>query len=348
MKLNILHLSPDFNYSDGRSYYVYLLLKYLKRRGHNVFLATNGGDSFDRIEKSGIKSFVFPRLLNKQIFLNSVKIISGLVSENNINIIHSHHRYFELISNSVKNKKVHKIFTALSIVGKRYFVEYKSERIIAVSNAVREMLINRFHVDKKKIFLIPNFADSEELNPVEKGNTIEKKNYTVFSAGRFDREKNYETLLNAVSMLKDFKIKVTLIGEGKDKVKYEKIIKEKNLNAELLPPQKNLRTFFEQADVCVLSSIRDPMPTFMLQSGLFEKPFIGPDTDGIPEVIRDNVNGLLFKAGNVNELAAKIKFFLQNKDKASECASNLNKLVRENYTEKKIVPEIEKLYESLF
>ena len=98
--------------------------------------------------------------------------------------------------------------------------------------------------------------------------------------------------------------------------------------------------------MCVLSSVRDPLPGFMLQSGLHRKPFIGSDTDGIAEVIENNNNGLLFEKKNEHELSEKIKFFIDNKQTALNCADNLNKLVFEKFTERTVIPQIENLYQS--
>ena len=149
MKYNILHLTPDFNYVDGRSYYVFLLLKYFNTNGHNVYLCKNNGDSFDRVEQFGIKVFKNKSLSSKTSFVNSVNYISKIISEYDINVIHSHHRYYELLGNAyTKNKKVHTVFTALSLVDKRYFIEYKSEKIIAVSECVKRMLIDKFKINK--------------------------------------------------------------------------------------------------------------------------------------------------------------------------------------------------------
>lgn len=351
MKLNILHLTPDFNYSDGRSYYVYLLLKYLKRKKHNVFLCTNGGDSYERVNQFEIPVFEIPSLSKKHLFINSVNQLGKIISQNKIDIIHSHHRYYELLANSVKKNKTHTVFTSLSKVSRRYYIEYKSEKIIAVSNSIKQMLIEKFNTDTKKISLIPNFTDSEEVKEVNDFKAYVNKNnepYTILSVGRFHKEKNYETLLKAVSLLKNKNIKVILIGEGDEKRKYEKIINENSLNAALIPPQKNLNVYFKKANVCVLSSVNDPLPGFMLQSGLHVKPFIGSDVDGIAEVIENNVNGLLFKRRNEAELAERIEYFMENSAKARDCAENLNKLILTNFTEKTVIPEIESLYESFF
>lgn len=349
--MNILHLTPDFNYTDGRSYYVYLLLKYLRRSGHNIFLCTNRGDSFDRLNDEGVPFFTFKKLSDKTSFAKSIRFISDIVKKNEIRIIHSHHRYYELLANSLpqrRKKILHTVFTALSIVDRRYFVEYKSDKIIAVSNCVKQMLLKKFNVSENKIELITNFTDSEEL--ISSTSSDKKtKMFSVLSIGRFHKEKDFPTLLRAMSLLKQKKheIKLTMIGEGEELPNYEKIIKDNNLNAEIISPQRELGKYYEEADVCVLPSVREPFPTFMLQSGLHRKPFIGSDTDGIKELITDGRNGLLFEAGNEKMLTEKMIQFMEDKKFATSCSETLYKEVALNYTEKANIPKIEKLYREL-
>jgi glycosyltransferase involved in cell wall biosynthesis len=354
MKHNILYLTPDFNYADGRSYYVYLLLKYFKKKGHKVYLCTNAGDSFDRVEELGIKIFTYPGLSKKSFFLKSLKFLSEIVKQYNIGIIHSHHRYYELLANSLIGiENVYTVFTALSIVDKRYFVEYKSDRIIAVSNTVKEMLIKKFNVGESRICMIPNFVDSEEItgNPEEKkgnGNPIAVNEIIILSIGRFHKEKSYQTLLKAILILKNPYIKLILVGEGDEMEDYKRIIEKNNLKVRFYPPQRNLKEFFDICSICVLASIRDPFPGFMLQSGLNKKMFIGSDTDGIAELIKDGINGFLFEKRNEYELADRIKLAIENSELAAKCANNLHRMVLDKYTDKAVVPQIESLYNNLF
>lgn len=353
--MNILHLTPDFSYVDGRSYYVYLLLKYLNRNGHEVILFTDKGDSYERIHHSGIKVIQSHSYTNKTSFFKSVNVLAGLTEEYNIDIIHSHHRYFELMANSaakLSRKKVKTVFTSLSIVNRRYCVEYKSDKIIAVSNCVKEMLINKFNIKPDRIVLIPNFVDSEELTNQNYDNNegiVRNPGRTnILSIGRFHKDKDHLTLLKAVKKVSENKkVSLTLIGEGEEQKTYENFITSNSLEVKILPPQNHLGIYFKQSDICVLSSIRDPFPGFMLQSGLYKKPFIGSYTDGIPELIHENENGLLFKKKNYNELASKIDFLINNKIVSDNLAENLNNKVMNNYTEKQIIPAIEVLYEQL-
>ncbi len=355
MKLNILHITPDFNYACGRSYYVYLLLKYL-RLHHNVHLITNGGDSFDRLDELNIPYTIVKRLHSKNpvSFAKNINNLRAFIKEKEINILHTHHRYSELIGlNAGKLIKPHRpktVFTSLSIVDRRYKVEYKSDKIIAVSGTIKKMLTGKFRVNENKIALIPNFTDTEEtmcnITPVKKslGNS---KFFNILAIGRFHPEKNFEILLKALNILKDSSLKLTLIGEGESETGYKKYINHHKLNAEIIPPQKKITKYFGEAGICVLPSAKDPFPNFMLQAGLHKKPFIGTNIDGIAELIKDGTNGLLFPDGDENELAGKIMQFKNNKSLASKCAQNLYSDVMNGFTQKWVIPKIEKLYYDL-
>ena len=355
MKYNILHITPDFNYACGRSYYVYLLLKYLNKK-HNVFLLTNGGDSFDRLEKQGIPYIVLKGCKSKNPLYAAkcIKKIREFVKENKIHIIHSHHRYFEFLGLQALKKRGKNrpktVFTSLSIVNRKYNIEYRSDRIIAVSKTVNDMLTGKFGINPKKISLIPNFTDTEEIHELEIIQSRMREHgrlYTILAIGRFHHEKNFETLLNALKFLNDARIELILIGEGDNDIDYKKIISRYNLNVEIIVPQKNLIQYFLIADLCVLPSVRDPFPNFMLQAGLHKKPFIGADVDGIAELISGGINGLLFKSGNEAELADLILQFKNNRIFAKQCAENLHKDVLNNYTQEFIIPKIESLYREL-
>lgn len=354
--MNILHITPDFNYACGRSYYVYLLIKYFKRNNHNIYLATNGGDSFDRISELEVPVFIIKGLKSKNpiIFTKSIKTIRDILLENEIDLVHTHHRYAELLAirarQLVRSKKTVTVHTALSIVDKKYSLEYKSDKIIAVSKSVLKMLTERFDVQEEKVEMIPNFADTEELLEVESLMPKARGHgrfYNILAIGRFHHEKNFETLLEALHLLKDPEMRLLLIGEGDKYSDYRTYISKHGLNVEIIVPQRNLLQYFLAADACILPSVRDPFPNFMLQSGLHRRPFIGANVDGIGQLIKDGKNGLLFESGNSVELAEKIRLFKSNKSLADSCAHKLSDNVIDNYTQNTIIPKIAALYDRL-
>jgi len=352
--INILHITPDFNYNCGRSCYVYKLLKIFKSKGYNISLITNDGDSLKRVQELDIPIYKLDiSSENKSLvhFLKQSFELKNIITKLNISIIHTHHRYSELISVFSKylyrnSRRIKTITTALSLVNKRYYFDYRSDKIIAISKVVKSHLIKYFKINPDRISVIHNFIESN--NYIH--DSVKRKNNTfvILSVGRFHYEKNFELLFNALVKLNTENIVLILIGDGIEKEKYLKIIKGSNLNVTIIKPTRNLENYFKMADICILPSRVDPFPTFMLESGYYCKPFIGSDVDGISELIVNGKNGLKFKSKNVLDLVEKIKLFMENKKLADICAYNLNKEVLNNYSDKQIIPKIIKLYDELF
>jgi glycosyltransferase involved in cell wall biosynthesis len=275
-------------------------------------------------------------------------MLSSLVKMQSIDIIHTHHRYCELLANSIRGSRSKTVFTALSIVDRRYFVDYRSDKILAVSRAVRNMLTERFGVKRSKILLIPNFVDSEDAKSSASPKAGHNEGqYTLFSAGRFHHEKDRTTLLEAMHLLRGRDVKLVLVGNGEEEAHLRTLAKQNRLNVEIHNEQKALNNFFDASDACILTSVRDPLPSFMLQAGLFRKPFAGTAVDGIPEVIEHGVNGILFPKRSPEDVASSVICLMSDKEASARMADNLHSKVMSEFTEASVVPKIIDVYESL-
>jgi len=330
----ILHITPTFNYTCGRSYYHYITFKHLEASGCYNYLLSKEGIAVERLKDLNIDYSTDKNIGSRNpIFITGLlKKIHSIVLENNINIIHTYSRATEslcLMYKSLYKKNIVTVNTVLSLVDNRYYVEYKSERLIAISRCVESQLINKFKIPKGRISLIYNYAEPYSGDSIR--NNTNKDKLRILSAGRFHREKDFETLLKAINYLDNPNIEVTLVGSGKLKVKYQKYICENNLNVNLKSPVNDLTEYFLSSDVCVLPSLIDPLPTFMIQAGFFKRPFIGSDVDGISETIVDGTNGLLFDKGDTAGLAGKIMEFFRDSDLRRKCADNLFHLVYEKH-----------------
>ena len=69
------------------------------------------------------------------------------------------------------------------------------------------------------------------------------------------------------------------------------------------------------SDVIVVPSIHpDPCPRVMVESMALKKPIIGSNIGGIPEVVVDNKTGLIFEAGDFNDLKNCFSYFNENRN----------------------------------
>jgi glycosyltransferase involved in cell wall biosynthesis len=100
-------------------------------------------------------------------------------------------------------------------------------------------------------------------------------------------------------------------------------------------------------DVFAMPSRTDSFGIVYLEAWLYDKPVIGANAGGVPEVIDDGKNGFLVKFGDVNEIAARIQQLLQDPLKALRMGANGNRKVHATMTWEQQYVQVRALYERL-
>jgi glycosyltransferase involved in cell wall biosynthesis len=357
--INILHISPDFNYSCGVSKYVYSLLKeFGENESYKLFFLTNGGDAIDRLEGINVVSdFMnlskgFVNVLN--IYPN-LRTLKEFCIQNRIDIVHTHHRYPEYLAYQISKKtKIKTITTAHSLVKGKTRFSFKSGKIIAVSDSVKNMLINYYKVPSEKITMLRNYIEQpchKEQEPdfnVRASLDIPADARVILFLGRICKIKGVDLLIKAFKLLrqKDKGIFLLIIGQVYDN-SLNSAFKNLPDGIKQLGVVKNPYPYYSAADLVVLPSRTDPFPYVMLEAGIMHKPFLGSRTGGIEEFIKDGINGVLFESENVTELKVKIEYIINNKMKAQVMAENLYKKVKEQISKDKYIAQMAKIYDEL-
>lgn len=357
MPVNILHIAPDIDLTSGVTRHMMELLKgFIHEKEYKVHLITNRGDAINLLDNNYYPVNVIPFHKGKQgifTFLQFKKQLENYCAENNIKIIHTHHRYPELTAYYVSKKnKIKTIVTAHSFVSGYKRLSFRSDKIIAVSNAVRDQLVNSYSIFPGKIEKIYNPISfpllSDDKKELRKNLQIPENKIVLLFVGRISKEKGVDILLESLSNLKSDFENILLIIVGSEKEK--NILSQQTFDRDyvrVLPPTENITQFYELSDIVVLPSMIDPFPYVMLEAGWFKKPFIGSKTGGIKEFIEDGVNGFLCEPVNVDDLTKKIKFVIDNKEKAGLAAENLYEKVKLHCSIEKYFSRLTHIYEDL-
>jgi glycosyltransferase involved in cell wall biosynthesis len=361
-RLNVLHISPDFNYVCGVSKYVYLILKGLKKFEENgrlrLFFFTNGGDGLERLISIGIEPELMSfrkGLKNVFYFYKNLRHLERFCRNNEINIIHTHHRYPELLANALKSKlNIKTITTVHSLVDGYKRLSFKSDKIIAVSKAVEKNLIEKFGLSKEKIIQIYNPIDFEEyafndnVKPDKSLIGLPQNSKVFLFIGRWTRVKGVDILIKAFSELFNihkelYLILITNIPE-KEKSKINRIC-DRYL---FISPQRDISYFYNICDAIILPSRVEPFPYVMLEAGLYKKIFLGADTGGIKEFIINGYNGFLFERSNYISLKETINDVLKlSEENKVFIQSNLYQSILNLYNVSNYSVELLKIYDEL-
>ena len=99
-----------------------------------------------------------------------------------------------------------------------------------------------------------------------------------------------------------------------------------------------------KSDVFVLPSLREGLPTALLEAMVLKTPAVASRIGGVPEVIEDGKNGLLVQPGDWQGIADRVIDLLNHRSKRELFAANGRKVVEERFDVKKNVKELEGVF----
>ena len=216
----------------------------------------------------------------------------------------------------------------------------KFDKILTISHW-EEPYLKKIGVKKNKIVYIPN-GIPEEFFTQKKS----KEEHKILFLGRISIKKNLQTLIQAIPLLKNKKIKVEIVGP-QEKGYAEKIISlVKKLKLEnrikFLDPIYDTKEKIKKIDsakLFVLPSRVEGMPQSLIEAMARGKTVIGSKSIAIRDLIKDKENGYLFEFDNPKSLAQIIDLALS--EKSNQIQKN-SKSTAENFNWKKVIDKIEK------
>ena len=235
----------------------------------------------------------------------------------------------------------------------------KNADLITINSKIAQNeLVSRFPKIKNKVKVISMGIDTDIFRPKNVKYKKYRNNRIIIFVGRLNEQKGVECLIMAMPdvISREKNAKLLIIGEGNHKKHLEKIINELKLGnfTEFLGSKNHaeLADYYNLADVIVLPSVTGKTGTEALGLVLIEAMacgtcVIGSSSGGIKEIIKDNVNGLIFQEKNSKELAHKIIKVLKDSKLRERLGKNGLIYARQNYKWDKISNKFLELYGKL-
>jgi glycosyltransferase involved in cell wall biosynthesis len=173
-----------------------------------------------------------------------------------------------------------------------YIAKYlcrKSSLILANSHASKALLVEKFKLDQNKIQVIHNGFLSKDFF-IDPFNYDKKSNkFSVGFIGRLESQKGIHILINSAKKLPN--INFYIAGEGPMLEYLEKLAL--GLSNVFFVGVKNPINFMCSVDIIIVPSIREPLGNVIIEAGFCKKAVIASNIDGIPEIIINNISGIL-------------------------------------------------------
>lgn len=182
-------------------------------------------------------------------------------------------------------------------------------------------------VPESKLFVRPNFVRAPVVSDNKSGN-----GYALFM-GRLSPEKGCWTLIHAFEDLPAVQLKV--VGAGPMEQELRDYIRNKGIqNIELLGFKSGdekweiLRNAF-----CLIlpSEWYENFPVTALEGFMASKPVVASRMGGLPYIVEEGKSGLLFEAGQANELAQRVQYLVAHPTEAESMGRRGRSLVETKY-----------------
>ena len=193
---------------------------------------------------------------------------------------------------------------------------------------------------KTNTILIPNFVFvPDAIKLISKKIIKDNEPIRVLFLGRVVEEKGVFSLLKAakcISSEKRLSIHFTIDGVGKDLIKAEEYVKENHLSEIISLPGfvsgKKKIELLRRSHIFVLPSWHpEGIPYSLLESMAYGLPAIATCIGGIPDVIDNNLDGILISSPDPEEITRALLIFLQNRDLLALMGENAREKIKNKY-----------------
>lgn len=195
------------------------------------------------------------------------------------------------------------------------------DSIVSVSDSVRRKIDPER--SNKKISTIPNGIQLPQELPITPSRPLVGRGWSeheplrILSIGRLSHEKGFDTLLEAVRILReqDAHIRVTIAGDGPRRHELLQFVEAANLEqyVSLIGYVRDTQALYEAADLFVIPSRTEGLPLVLLEAMIARVPVIATDVGDISQVLAGGRYGRLLRKPDARVLADAILDFSSNR-----------------------------------
>jgi len=231
-----------------------------------------------------------------------------------------------------------------------------AHKVIALSDGVKHNLISRYRVSERKIEVIYNPVDLENINtqimvgklPDDQATIFHKGAKVIVTAGRLVAEKDQQTLLKAFARLREtLNVELFILGEGELEQKLKQQARDLDIyeHVHFVGFVNNPYIYFHQADLFALSSLNEGFGHVLVEALATKVPIVSTACEpGALEVLADGEYGELVPLKDAETMSEKMYELLTLKDEDRDAIIEKGYQRAKDFAVKEIVSQYEKVF----
>ncbi len=240
----------------------------------------------------------------------------------------------------------------------------RCDKIIAVSHFTKAHMVNELGYSSN-IKVINNCVDLNVFKYTKK-EKLEMNVFNMLTVGRLsslERYKGHDLVLKTIKKLKrtmDKKIVYTIVGDGNDRVRLERIVKQERIEDSVIFKGKlsfnDIIEEYKKTDLFIMPSFfhkrkdgtytGEGLGIVYLEAGAIGRAVIGCNKGGQTDCIFNNYNGKLVEP-NVKDISKKILFFMNNLEQCVNMGIKNRKVVEKFFSYQVFKENINKIIDSI-
>ena len=236
----------------------------------------------------------------------------------------------------------------LPIIYTNYLAEFISrpcQKIICISNAVKEYWSNYIHMEKMKTIY---YGLSQERIDHYKNFSFTKDNkkFNFLFVGRLVPQKNIFRLIDAFKLvIKDSRnilinreVILHILGDGYLKKDIKDYINKNNLENHIILHgyKKDIRPYLNLSDCLIHVANYEGLGLILLEAMASKKAIITSNTSAMMEIVKDNVTGKLCNPNSSRDIANKMQSLLGNKKYLKYAENGYKRLIDKFHIDKQL------------
>ncbi len=238
----------------------------------------------------------------------------------------------------------------------RYSIQ-ESDGVTSISNYLKEKTLEDFGITRP-IEVIPNFVNCDVYTPYkdEVNRAEARKRLAEPGESILMHLSNFRPVKRVVDVVKVFArvveqtpARLVLVGDGPDRSAAEWLAHELEINDKIhfLGKQERVNELLPLADLMLMPSELESFGLAALEAMACRVPAIATRVGGVPELIDDGVNGLLYEVGAVEAMAEGAIQLLKSRDRLEVMRDAARKTARSRFCATLVVPHYVKYYEQV-
>ena len=232
----------------------------------------------------------------------------------------------------------------------RFGIE-QSDTVTAVSEYLKRRTVQEFQIERP-IEVVPNFVDCNVY-----GRSHDRSFRKKFAAddesilihiSNFRPVKRVEDVVGIFALVrKQQRSRLLMVGDGPDRPKAEWLARTHGVADDVIfvGKQNDMSQFLAVSDVLLLPSELESFGLVALEGMACEVPVIASRVGGVPEVVRDGIDGFLYDVGDTKAMADGCLFILQKPNVREEIGKAGRDRATREFCASKIVLQYEDLYQ---